>query len=100
MEYGHLSHSYQAFLSSFGVEVEPATFEEACKDPRWVEAMQAEISALETHQTWTVVPLPSHKKVIGCKWIFKIKYHASGEVDRFKARLVAKGFNQREGLDY
>ncbi|XP_049392792.1 uncharacterized protein LOC125857124 [Solanum stenotomum] len=40
-----------AFLSSFGSEVEPGTFEEACKDPRWVEAMQAEISTLETHHT-------------------------------------------------
>ena len=47
-----------------------------------------------------MVPLPTNKKAIGCKWIFKIKYHASGEIDRFKARLVAKGFNQREGLDY
>ena len=65
--YDYLSKSYHAFLSSFGHEVEPSTFEEACKDPRWVEAMQAEISALETHQTWKVVPLPPHKKAIGCK---------------------------------
>ena len=49
--YDYLSKSYQAFLSSFGHEVEPGTFEEAYKDPRWVEAMQAEISALEIHQT-------------------------------------------------
>ncbi|GJT19476.1 ribonuclease H-like domain-containing protein [Tanacetum coccineum] len=37
---------------------------------------------------------------IGSKWIYRIKYKASGEIDRYKDRLVAQGFGQREGLDY
>ena len=37
---------------------------------------------------------------MGCKWVFKVKYHASREVERYKARLVAKGYSQQEGLDY
>nr|GEX96337.1 ribonuclease H-like domain-containing protein [Tanacetum cinerariifolium] len=40
------------------------------------------------------------RKAIGIKWIFKIKYKSSGEIDRYKARLVAQGFGQREGIDY
>nr|GFB76467.1 ribonuclease H-like domain-containing protein [Tanacetum cinerariifolium] len=39
------------------------------------------------------------KKTIGSKWIYRIKYKASGEIDRYKASLVAQGFDQKEGLD-
>ena len=45
--YDHLHTSYQKFLSKFGNNVEPSTFEEVCSDQRWVEAMTSEISALD-----------------------------------------------------
>ena len=66
-------------------------FEEVSTDPRWVEAMSAEITDQDANKTWTIVPLPRRKRPIGSKWFFKIKYQDSGEVDRFKARLVCKG---------
>jgi len=62
--------------------------------------MIAEMQALESSHTWELVPLPSGKKVVGCRWVYAIKVGSDDHVDRLKARLVAKGFTQVYGLDY
>ena len=62
--------------------------------------MAEEIKALELNNTWVPTPLPLHKKPIGCKWVYKVKFKADGSIERYKARLVAKGHTQTEGLDY
>ena len=80
--------------------LEPTTVTAALTDSRWCEAMSSELTALMCYNTWQLVPPPPDCNIIGCKWVFRVKRHANGPVDRFKARLVAKGFNQRPGLDY
>lgn len=62
--------------------------------------MDVEIVALVSNNTLTLTPLPSNKKAIGCKWVYRVKYKADGSVERYKARLIAKGFTQQEGLDF
>ena len=62
--------------------------------------MNEELQALEKTHTWDYVDLPPGKKPIGCKWIFKIKTHFDGSIERYKTRLVAKGYSQEYGIDY
>nr|KYP47250.1 hypothetical protein KK1_031122 [Cajanus cajan] len=82
------------------VETEPSTVTLALQDLKWFNAMKEEYLALTRNQTWDLVPLPPHRKAIGSKWIFKLKYKPDGTISQHKARLVARGFSQQEGLDY
>jgi len=62
--------------------------------------MQEEFHALQFNQTWELVPYSLDMNLIGCKWVFRIKYNSDGSILRHKARLVAKGFLQNLGIDY
>ncbi|GMI85341.1 hypothetical protein HRI_002203400 [Hibiscus trionum] len=72
----------------------------ALADPKWKAAVLAEYEALLSNDIWDIVELPSGRKPVGCKWIFRVKLKADGTVDRYKARLVAKGFAQVPGFDF
>ncbi|MCO5569478.1 hypothetical protein L7F22_023190 [Adiantum nelumboides] len=67
---------------------------------KWESAMDDEMDALVKNDTWDLVHLPSGKKAIGSKWVYKVKCKSNGSVERYKARLVAKGYEQTKGLDY
>eukprot|EP00249_Psilotum_nudum_P025147 c29390_g1_i1 orf=407-4477(+) len=79
---------------------EPTSYEEARTSPSWRKAMVEEMEALSRNHTWELVDRPTKRKVIGTKWIYKVKYKSDGSLERYKARLVAKGYAQAEGIDY
>ena len=41
-----------------------------------------------------------NRKIVGSKWVFKVKHDSDGRVERYKARLVAQGYTQQRGADY
>jgi hypothetical protein len=62
--------------------------------------MNEEMDALERNKTWDLVELPKGRKVVGCKWVYKLKKGVDDKVKRYKARLVAKEYSQNEGIDF
>ena len=82
---------------------DPRTIKEALNSvnkEEWIKAIASELKAMKENNVWDIVGRPSTKKVIGTRWIFKIKRNHKNEAERFKARLVAKGYDQQYGIDY
>lgn len=93
MERSHLSE----------IQSEPVSIEEAttCPDSsKWMQAMETEMRSLKDNDVWELVDLPASRKIVGSKWVYKVKTGADGSTERYKARLVAQGFTQSYGTDY
>jgi hypothetical protein len=84
------------FLTKF----KPRTIKDALENEIWIEAMNEEIDHIERNKTWTLVPRPKDKNVIGTKWVFRNKLNENGKVPRNKARLVCNVYAQEEGIGY
>jgi len=67
---------------------------------KWLRAMNIEIANLEERGTWEPAVLPPDRKMVGCKWVFRIKRDDKSRITKFKARLTAQGFSQIFGLDF
>ena len=54
------------------------------------KAVMEEMRTLEMNGTWDMVSLPKRKTIVGCKWVFTIKYKPDGSKEMYK--VTAKGF--------
>jgi len=81
---------------------DPTTVKEALSSPdaiKWKEATNKEFESLREN-TWNFGKLPSDRKAIQTKWVFRRKVDSDGNIAQFKARLVAKGCQQKGAVDY
>ena len=63
--------------------------------------MDEEMQSLFKNHTWTLIEKPPSRRVVGCKWVYKVKKGIlEVEPKRYKVKLVAKSFTQKEGIDY
>ena len=65
-----------------------------------MNAIKDKLTFMQKNQVWDLVELPTNSRPVGCKWVFKTKRDAQGQIERYKVRLVAKGYTQQEGIDY
>lgn len=86
------TNSHGLFSALFASK-DPKGFQNASKHPHWMTAMHQEMDALHRNNTWTLVPRPERQNVVGCRWLFRTKYHVDGSIKRHKARLAAQGFS-------
>lgn len=79
---------------------EPARPEEALQDPKWRNAMEEEMSMIRKNKTSILIDKLQCGKIIGVKWVFRMKLNTYGSINKYKARLVIKGYAQIFGVDY
>ncbi|KAK7245636.1 hypothetical protein RIF29_40484 [Crotalaria pallida] len=95
--YNPCHKSYVADLTSMSI---PSSYSQAVGHACWQRAMQEELHALQENQTWDIVQCPPDKEILGCKWVYSVKLHSDGTLDRYKARVVAFGNQEEYGINY
>ena len=69
LSYSLLSPSHLSYINNITKIPIPHNFKEAQESKEWCEAVDKEIGAMESTNTWEVTTLPPGKKPVGCKWV-------------------------------
>ena len=62
----------------------PSNASEALKEPSWKKVMKDEYNALIKNETWTSIPNDSSYKLIGNKWVHRVKENPDGTINNTK----------------
>ncbi|KAI5438585.1 hypothetical protein KIW84_024357 [Lathyrus oleraceus] len=61
-------------------ELEPTSYKNTIKNPKWLDAMKDEHSYLLNNHTWNLTHLPPNRRAIECNWVFRIRKNTNGSV--------------------
>ncbi len=66
----------------------------------WTQAFIKELAAIDKNHVWILCERPEGKRLIGTKWVLKIKIDSIDGLTKFKARLVVLGNLAIDGEDF
>ncbi|CAH9091626.1 unnamed protein product [Cuscuta epithymum] len=66
--------------SSLPHHIIPTCASQALQVPEWRETMSVEFYALVKQGTWELVPAQPGQNVVGCKWVYTVKYKSDGSI--------------------
>jgi hypothetical protein len=81
-----------ALIAASSVKI-PESYEEAMASSfreEWSEAMQQELTALESKGTWVKVDRPPYANVIKNRWVYAVKTDSHGNVVKFSSIYVLR----------
>jgi hypothetical protein len=84
-------------------EPDPDSHKEAMRQKarhHWLDAIETELNTLAANGTYREEKLPTGKKLVLSKFVFKRKRDRDGKITQYKARGCAKGFSEIEGVDF
>ena len=83
--------NYMALMTDL-IKYKTSSFGKVAQHDVCQEAMVEEYDSIMKNQVWEVVPRPQGKKVVGSKWIYKVKHAADESMEKYQACFMEKGF--------
>ena len=62
--------------------------------------MKEEMYSLAKNKTWDLVELSKSRKMVGCKWVYKLKKGVDDTVPKYKQDWLQKGFLRKQVLTF
>ena len=66
----------------------------------WKNAIKAELTALAANGIWKEIVSFKNINIVTSKWVFKLKMHINGSLDKLKTRVVTREFSQMHSINY